>query len=71
VVIRDGIKNKYLRSKRKKRYPKISRKLNRRSLISNQTSIHDRSPAINERLDFGHWEADLIVFSQDKKVNFA
>lgn len=66
--IKDGL-YKYLRSKRKKRYPKIGRKPNRRTLIPNRVSIHDRPETITNRLDFGHWEADLIVFSQDKRAN--
>lgn len=59
----------YLRSRQKRRFPKIARKKNKRSLIPNRVSIHDRPAIINKRDDFGHWEADLIVFSYDKKAN--
>lgn len=59
----------YLRSRQKRRFPKIARKKNKRSLIPNRVSIHDRPEIINKRGEFGHWEADLIVFSYDKKAN--
>lgn len=59
----------YLRSRQKRRFPKIARKKNKRSLIPNRVSIHDRPAIINQRDEFGHWEADLIVFSYDKKAN--
>lgn len=72
IYSKDGIKDelyKYLRDKRKRRYPKVGRRPNKRSLIPNRVSIHERPDSINNRLDFGHWEAYLIVFSQDKRAN--
>lgn len=59
----------YLRSRQKRRFPKIARKKNKRSLIPNRTSIHERPEKIDNRDEFAHWEADLIVFSQDKRAN--
>ena len=59
----------YLPSRQKRRFPKIARKKVKRSLIPNRVSIHDRPQAISTRQDFGHWEADLVCFSQNKKAN--
>lgn len=59
----------YLRSRRKRRFPKLARRKNKRSMIPNRVSIHDRPEAINSRKEFGHWEADLVVFSKDKRAN--
>lgn len=67
-----GIKQnlyKYLQSRQKRRFPKIARRKVKRSLIPNRISIHDRPESIANRQDFGHWEADLICFSQNKKAN--
>ncbi len=59
----------YLRSRQKRRFPKIARRKTKRTLIPNRVSIHDRPSVVNSRETFGHWEADLIVFSQDKRAN--
>lgn len=48
-----------LRQSRKKRQPR-SRGQDRRGLIPNMVSIHERPPEVNERLVPGHWEGDLI-----------
>jgi IS30 family transposase len=58
-----------LHSRQKRRFPKIARRKVKRSLIPNRTSIHDRPESIASRQDFGHWEADLVCFSQNKKAN--
>lgn len=67
-----GIKQnlyRYLQSRQKRRFPKITRKKVKRNLIPNRVSIHDRPEAISTRQDFGHWEADLVCFSRNKKAN--
>ncbi|NOX27255.1 MAG: IS30 family transposase [Gammaproteobacteria bacterium] len=61
---REGIKLKlyrYLIRRRKFRYPRIKR---RRKMMANarKTPIEQRSNAVNQRLHFGHWEGDLILF---------
>jgi transposase, IS30 family len=48
-----------LRQSRKKRRPR-SRGEDRRGMIANMVSIHDRPSEIDERLVPGHWEGDLI-----------
>lgn len=48
-----------LRQSHKKRQPR-SRGQDRRGLIPNMTSIHERPSEVNERLVPGHWEGDLI-----------
>lgn len=60
---------KLLKTRRKKRFPKIARKKNKRSLLPNRVSIHDRPQIVNTKEDFGHWKGDLIVFSTNKKAN--
>lgn len=46
------------RKKQGKRIPRGSRK--KRFRIPDRTSIHQRPEYINDRSEFGHWEADLI-----------
>jgi IS30 family transposase len=48
-----------LRQARKSRRPR-ARGQNRRGMIPNMTSIHQRPPEIDERVIPGHWEGDLI-----------
>lgn len=43
---------------RRKKQPRASQ------LIKHRVSIHERPAFINQRLDVGHWEADLMLFSQ-------
>jgi len=58
---------KFLKRKRKKRYPKISRR--KAPHIRNRVSISERPEYINNRSDFGHWECDLIMFKKPTKIN--
>ena len=55
----------YLTRKRKKRR---ARKTNskKRTPIPNRVSIHDRPIIIDKREEFGHWEGDLMIFSNTK-----
>lgn len=66
-----GIRNKYyryLREKRNFRYPKVGRK--NRISIPNRVSIHQRSQEANDRIEIGHWEADLMHFNRGTNINF-
>jgi IS30 family transposase len=54
-----------LRQSRKNRRPR-SRGEDRRGLIANMTSIHERPIEVDERLVPGHWEGDLIKGSANK-----
>lgn len=56
-----------LRKRRKKRRTRMARKA-RRISIPNRTSIHARPKHVESRKDFGHWEGDLMLFS-DQKTN--
>lgn len=56
---------KYLRRKHKKR--KIRKeKVAKKIAIPNRTPITQRPKAINDRKNFGHWECDLMIFSNQK-----
>jgi len=57
----------YLPLKRVKRYKKYGRKVHRER-IPNRVSIHVRKgfPEIENRTEFGHWEGDTVVGSQEK-----
>lgn len=54
------------RKKKPIRQPFGTRK--KRLLIKERVSIHKRHKKINERLEFGHWETDLMIFSKQKFV---
>ena len=54
------------RKKKPKRQPFMSRK--KRLLIPERVSIHRRHKSINQRTEFGHWEVDLMIFSNQKFV---
>jgi len=57
---------KHLRHRKKpERVPWGSRK-KRKASIPNRTSIHQRPESINTREEFGHWEGDLMIFSQQR-----
>jgi IS30 family transposase len=58
---------KYLRRKKKPmRQPFGTRK--KRFIIRDRVSIHRRHDKINSRKEFGHWETDLMIFSNQKFV---
>lgn len=40
----------------------------RRTIIPSRVSIHKRPAHVNNREAFGHWEADLMIFSHTKSV---
>ncbi|MGB4190956.1 MAG: IS30 family transposase [Rickettsiales bacterium] len=52
----------YLKSRRKKRGMRKSRK-RKKPNITSFVSVHDRPSQINERKEAGHWEGDLIIFT--------
>lgn len=54
-----------LRKRRKRRRARVGCKAKRIS-IPNRTSIHARPAEIEEREAFGHWEGDLMLFSDQR-----
>jgi IS30 family transposase len=58
----------YLARRHKKRHAKGHSRKHRRSHIPNRVSISERSDDINERKEFGHWEADSIVSRASKSA---
>jgi IS30 family transposase len=40
----------------------------RRASIPHRISIHERPQHVNARQEFGHWEGDLMIFSEQKSV---
>ena len=57
---------KHLRSRKKRRFKQVARK---NKPILNRTSIQERPHFINDRSDFGHWEADLMLFRRGSQCN--
>lgn len=55
----------YLTRKQRKRYKKYGRKV-QRTRIPNRVSIHTRGKRVDDRRQFGHWEADSIIGRQTK-----
>jgi len=55
----------YLPWKRTKRKQKLNRGV-KRLRIPNRVSIHQRPAIIDQRQEFGHWEADTMVGKQEK-----
>jgi IS30 family transposase len=53
---------KWLARKRKKRKVRAKSK-NKKSPIPNRNPINNRPIVINDRVEFGHWEGDLMIFS--------
>jgi len=65
IYSKEGHKNKLyltLRKQRKKRKAKVSCN-SKKSRIPNRVSIHDRPIEIDKRNTYGHWEGDLVLFS--------
>lgn len=55
---------RYLPERRRVRKPRRARKP--RSLVFPEASrIHQRPEAVNARAEFGHWEADLMIFRKE------
>ena len=63
---------KHLRHRAKYKYPKRrswSKRNGRRGpTIPNRVSIHSRPSRIDKKEEFGHWEADLMVFPKNPNV---
>lgn len=57
---------KHLRTGRKKRQRKFSRK-KQKNTIKNKVSIHLRPAGIAEKKEYGHWETDLMEFERKQK----
>ena len=51
----------HLRSGRTLRQPKLKRPKQGRGRLKNMVSIHQRSAYIEDRLELGHWEGDLVM----------
>ena len=52
---------------RKRRRTRFGRKP-RKSPVPIELAIHNRPKHIDERQEFGHWEADLMIFRQDLRA---
>lgn len=68
IYSKQGIANGlhiYLKRQRKKRQWKSGRR-SKRSPIPNRIPIHDRPSEVNERVNFGDWEGDLVLFSNQR-----
>ena len=52
-----------LQKRRKTRRTRSSGKNRKKICIPNRVSIHQRPGEINERISYGHWEGDLVLFS--------
>jgi len=59
----------YLLMRKKPRRGKIYGRKQRKSIIPNRTSIHDRPKEIDKRIDVGHLEGDLTFSKGDKSAN--
>lgn len=58
----------YLRRKQTKRKKQQGRSVHR-SKIPDRVSIHERSEAINNRTEFGHWEGDSVEGKRSTKTS--
>lgn len=58
----------YLRYGRKKRKKQTGRSVHR-SKIPNRVSIHDRPEIVNQRAEYGHGEADSVIYAYKMAVN--
>jgi len=50
-----------LRSGRSLRHARVAKPRQRRGVLRNMTSIHDRPTSVEERREAGHWEGDLVM----------
>lgn len=65
------VKNKmyqYLRRAKKKRTKWRGRR-SQRGKIPNTTSIEERPRIVDERKEYGHWEADSVIYPNKKAIN--
>jgi len=51
-----------------RRQKRNARKKRTKELINHRVSIHDRPEEINQRLRFGDWESDTMIFKKQKSV---
>jgi len=58
----------YLRLGRKKRKQHTGRSVHK-SKIPNRVSIHDRPPVVEERVEYGHWETDSVMYPYKYAIN--
>lgn len=58
----------YLRLGRKKRKKQTGRSVHRHK-IPNRVSIHDRPEVVDQRVEFGHWEGDSVIFPDKYAIN--
>jgi IS30 family transposase len=59
---------KHLRHRKKPERVSWGTRKKRRVPIPDRVSIHKRPEHINDREEFGHWEGDLMVFSETRSV---
>lgn len=67
----EQIKQRYylhLRRHRPKRIKWYSRRKNKKSVVKERVSIHQRPEAVDEKVEVGHWESDSMIFSQQKGI---
>ncbi len=58
----------YLKHGKKHRTKHHGRKT-KRELIPNKVSIHNRPKIVDERIEFGHWESDSVVYANKQAIN--
>ncbi len=61
-----GLRKYLVRSKKKRGY---KRRASKEAKIKNRISIHERPDHINERIEYGHFEGDLIFFKGSQSKN--
>lgn len=62
------IRNKVFKKLRRKHFTRVKRHV-RKSKIPHEYLIDARPSHIKERVDFGHWECDLMLFKKGTKQN--
>lgn len=65
---RDQKLYQYLRFGRKRRKHHNGRSVHCEK-IANKVSIHERPDIVNERVEFGHWEGDSVVYANKRAIN--
>ncbi|CDZ77311.1 Transposase, IS30 family [Legionella massiliensis] len=63
-----AVRNRFYSCLRRKHKLRIKRHL-RQSRFPSELLITNRPPGINERIEFGHWEGDLMMFKRGIKSN--
>ncbi|QEH94599.1 IS30 family transposase [Dermacoccus abyssi] len=57
-----------LRSGRSLRHARVAKPRQRRGVLRNMASIHDRPASVEDRAEVGHWEGDLIMGQRPSAV---